>query len=141
MGTLRDAILSADDLPREQVDTPEWAPFGAPSIYVRGLSGKEREAWERRMTDRRTGEPNLKVQDVRASFVVLVACDEQGQPLFTEDDIEALSSKSALALIRLWNVGRRLSGLMTQDELETETNPSKGDQEELSSSGSPTPSE
>jgi hypothetical protein len=46
MGGIRDKILAADDLPREQVQTDEWAPFGVPFVFVRGLSAAERDKWE-----------------------------------------------------------------------------------------------
>lgn len=139
MGALRDAILAADDLPRERIDTPEWEPFGAPFVFVQGLSGEEREQWERSLTIVIDGErvPNRNVKHVRARFAVRVTVDENGERIFEDTDIEALDKKSAAALQRIFQEGRRISGMLTPDELEAEGNPSMGDQEEPSSSDSP----
>ena len=51
MGTLRDAILNAQDLPTEEVATDEWGAFGFPTVRVRGLTAGEREKWERSVGD------------------------------------------------------------------------------------------
>jgi hypothetical protein len=141
MGSLRDAILAADDLPREQVSTPEWAPSGAPYVYVRGLTAAERDEYEQGLTERG---PDGKVQarssmkNLRAHFVVRVVVDENGERVFADGDVKALGEKSAAIVDRLWEKGRELSGMATVEE---EENPSTGDQDEPSSSDSPSPSE
>lgn len=141
--TLRDAILAADDLPREEVATPEWEPAGVPFVYVRGLTSSERDDYETSLLT--TGPdgrrvPNPRMKNVRASFAVRVIVDEHGERIFTERDVVALAGKSALVIERLWDVGRRLSGMQTEEELEAEGNPSTGDPDGSVSSDSPTPS-
>lgn len=118
MASLRDQILAADDLPRERVETPEWAPFGVPAVYVRGLTAREREVFE--IEWGKKFEQNGKRKDVavRATFVAAVVCDENGARVFTDDDIGALNDKSASMLQKLWIEGRRVSGMLTPDELE-----------------------
>ncbi len=139
MGTLRDQILAAEDLPREEVKTDEWGPFGVPSVFVRGLTSKERDDWEMSLTvagpdGTRIANPRLK--NMRAGFVVNVLVDENGERIFADKDVELLAAKNAAVIDRLWDVGRRLSGMDTQ----AEANPSEGDQGDGNSSGSPSPS-
>jgi hypothetical protein len=141
MGTLRDAILAAEDLPREEVQTPEWGPAGAPTVFVRGFTSKERDDWEMSLTvagPDGSRIPNPRLKNLRAGFVVRVLVDKDGNRIFEDKDVEVLSAKSASVLDRLWDVGRRLSGM---DNVQTEPNPSTGDQEDGNSSDSPSPSE
>lgn len=138
---LRDAILGADDLPREQVPTPEWADAGVDKVWVRGMSAAERDAYEMSLLitmpdgDRR---PNPAIKNVRAGFVARLVINEDGSRVFTEKDTKALGEKSAVTINRLWTAGRKLSGMLTEEE---EGNPLMGDQEDTNSSDSPSPSE
>ena len=52
MGSLRDNILSASDLAREQVETPEWEPAGVPAVFVRALTAAERDQFEQGLVER-----------------------------------------------------------------------------------------
>lgn len=137
--TLRDSILAADDLPRERVQTDEWGRSGVPFVYMRGFSGSEREAWERSQTvlgpngDRI---PNPRAKNVRAQFLVKLMTDENGDRIFADEDVEALSGKNAAVLERLAMVGLRLSGMIGD-----EANPSQDGQADDSYSDSPSPSE
>ena len=136
MGTLRDAILNAEDLPTEEVATDEWGAFGFPTVRVRGLTAGEREKWERSVGDF----DGKKQTMVRERLVALTVVDENGNPEFNESDVKMLSQRSSQVIVRLFDAARRLSGMQTEAELE-EANPSKGDQGDDSSSDSPSPSE
>jgi hypothetical protein len=137
MGTLRDAILNAQDLPTEEVATDEWGAFGFPTVRVRGLTAGEREKWERSVG----GEDNSKRPTmIRERLVAMTVVDADGKPEFTEGDLKALSNQSSQVIVRLFDAARRLSGMQTEEELEA-ANPSKGDPEDDSSSDSPSPSE
>lgn len=143
MGTLRDQILAADDLPREQVATDEWAPSGVPFVYVRGLSAAERDDWEQSVTTLLpdgTRRANPKMRNTRAKFAALVMVEEDGTRIFPDGDrdgIDRLANRSALVLERIAMVGLRLSGMVEANG----TNPSEGDQDESPSSDSALPSE
>lgn len=134
MGSMRDAILAAEDLPREQVHTDEWAPFGVPFVYVRGLSAGERDAWESAVTvlapdgSRR---PNPRLKNSRARFCALIMVDEDGGRIFADTDVDRLAEHSAAVLERIALVGLRLSGM-----IEAEANPSTGDLDDSSSPAS-----
>ncbi len=137
MGTLRDAILNAQDLPTEEVATDEWGAFGFPTVRVRGLTAGERERWERSVSvDDDSKRPTM----IREKLVALTVVDAAGNPEFTEADVQMLSNQSSAVIVRLFDAARRLSGMQTEDELAA-ANPSMGDQGENNSSDSPSPSE
>lgn len=134
MGTLRDQILAADDLPWADVETSEWAPFGVPTVRVRGLTAAERDDYEQSLVERTadgTVRAKTKQTNLRASFVARVIIDpDTGERAFTDKDATALGEKNAAVIDRLWDKARELSGMGT-----TESNPSEGDPDASSSSG------
>ncbi len=111
----KEAILSANDLPRELVEVPEWGG----DIYVSTLNGTARDAFEQSMQGKKN-KPNL--DNVRARFAVLTICDEDGTRLFTDADAKALGEKSAAALDRVFAVAQRLNGFSSQDAEELAKN-------------------
>lgn len=142
MGTLRDSILGAADLPTEEVQTPEWGPFGVPSVVVRGLSAHDRDQYEQSLTvstpdGGRRAKPNF--ENLRAGFVAMVVVDpETGDLAFGTNDVKKLGEKNAEVIDRLWTAGRKLSGMATVEE---EGNPSEAEAPDTSSSASPSPTE
>jgi hypothetical protein len=123
MGSLRDDILSASDLKAESVDTPEWEPFGHPTVLVRGLTAAERDQYEQNMVERSPDggvRTKSKIKNLRASFVAMVVVKENGEREFTDADVDALGGKNANVIDRLWDKGRELSGMVR----EAEVNPS-----------------
>lgn len=115
----KEAILSADDLEKELVEVPQWG--GA--VYVRALTGAERDAFEQSMVEMRTVRQGrkqetvreMRLQNIRARLCALTICDEEGNRLFTDADVQALGRKSASALNRVFQVAQRLSGLTDED--------------------------
>lgn len=132
MGALRDKILAAKEMPTEDVQTDEWAPFGVPFVRVRGLTSAERENWEHWVGDADKDEQTFIREKLVAMTVV-----EDGQPVFSRRDVNELSLLSSGAIIKIWDVARRLSGMRTEAEVKAEVNPSKGDQDEPDSPDSP----
>jgi hypothetical protein len=122
----RDDILNKQDLPREEVYILEWDG----SVWVRGMTGHERDRFEMSVTSGRGASTTINLENARAKLVALTVVDEAGERLFTEDDVTALSKKSAIALNKLFEVSQRLSGLSNSDVKElTDTlkNEVKGD--------------
>lgn len=105
----RDDILSAQDMVIECVnDVPGWGG----SVYVRGMTGTERDAFE---VSLRNSDNSLNLANIRAKMLVKVICDETGKRIFNDADIPALAHKSAAALDFLFKVAQRLSGLADAD--------------------------
>lgn len=123
----RDDILKARDIERELVD---MSPFGwGGSVYVKGMSGLDRGQFEVDMN--LTKGPNQSENWKRFRARMLVACvvGEDDQPLFREQDVDALNEKSAAALDYLTDIAQRLSGFRRQDVDEITKN-SQGGQSE-----------
>lgn len=112
----RDAILEADDLARERVAVPEWGKPPDDFVFVRGLTGAERDAFEQskyvRVPD--SDDLELSLKNLRARLAVLSVCDEAGKRLFADDDAALLGGKNAVALARIYEVAARLSGLTVE---------------------------
>ena len=121
----RDAILGADDLPKELVPVPEWGG----EVYVRALAGAERDAFEQSIVERKGKSTKMNLRNMRAKLVALSAVDEDGKRLFSEEDAKLLGRKSALALNRVFEVAQRLSGL-SSDDMDEMTKNSESDQSE-----------
>jgi len=109
----REAILDADDRVFEAVDCPEWGG----KVRVRGLTGTQRDAYEASLLEERGGSRKMNLANARAKMVVLAVVDNDGRPIFTNDDVRALGRKSALPIERIFDVARRLSG-MTQEDVD-----------------------
>lgn len=108
----RDAILGANDRAMELVDVPEWGG----QVWVRALSGTERDAYEASLvTVRRDGSQRFNMENVRARLVSMAMVDGAGERLFSDADVKALGAKSAQALDRVFDAARKLSGLSDED--------------------------
>lgn len=103
----RELILSVDDLPRELVKVPEWGG----DVYVRTMTGAERDKWEIEVATSK----QKASESVRAMIAALTVCDENSNLLFTIQDVEALSKKSAAALDRVMDAAMRLNKLYGSD--------------------------
>jgi hypothetical protein len=127
----REAILAAQDLPREEVQVPEWGG----SVWISAMSGAARDEWE----DSLQAPPGEKVNlsNIRARLVCFTAVDEAGKRLFSLKDAEALGAKSGKALARCAKVAQRLSGIGAGAHEAARGN-SSGDRSAASMSSSPT---
>lgn len=107
----REAILNVDDLPRELVAVPEWGG----EVYVRALTGAERDAFEQSIVEQRGKSTRMNLRNIRAKLVSLAVIDGNGNRIFSDDDVKWLGNKSAAALDRIFEVAQRLSGLRDED--------------------------
>lgn len=111
----REAILGSDDSNTEVVEIPQWGG----SVRVRSLTGRERDRLEASMigkngkADAKSGLTNFRARLVAASVV-----DDNGAPMFTEADLDALADRSAAALDAIAQAAMRLSGLSSEDVTE-----------------------
>lgn len=98
--SLRDAILKKDDLKTETVTVEQWGV----DVPVKELSLRTRT---RVMDMHGTGAADEAIVET----VIAGALDEDGNPLFTRDDAEALAEKSEAAMIKLYKAILKLSGV------------------------------
>ena len=110
----REDILGIDDLKREEVAVPEWGG----SVYVRVMSGTEKDWWEAANFD--DGGEILPLRqrllNMRARMAVVTVCDEAGTSLFTLADMDVLARKCAPALDRIWEVATRLNRISGEEQ-------------------------
>jgi hypothetical protein len=64
-------------------------------VYLKTMSAKEQLDIEK--SSRNKNEDNLATK-----LIVMCVCDEQGNPLFTEADIDAINNKSASVVLELY---------------------------------------
>ena len=116
-------ILAAEDMQREWSATAEGGDENT-GVYVRVLTGKERDDFEDAVTIRKGRDTRVSYDNLRAQLVARACVDEGGQNIFTADQIEALGQKNARALDRIFMAAQRLSGLTTEDMAELAKNSS-----------------
>lgn len=126
----REEILGADDIRVELVPVPEWDG----DVWVKGMTGQERDKFEDELIVRRTvgkGRKSMQVSevslaDIRAKLCSMTICNEHKERLFTEKDVRALSKKGAAALQRVFEVAQELSGI-TDDDIDELVEELEGD--------------
>ena len=110
-------IMGFDDLSFEEIVVPEW---NGAIIRVRQLTGTERGFFEGVIAkvNPDPGSTGVSVQmdptKMRVTLVALTMVDEKGKRLFSDREIEALGTKSAKAIERIYEVSARLSGLTSE---------------------------
>ena len=108
----RDSILGRSVLKRKEIDVPELGG----TLILRELNGTQGADFQRRVlevVDGRTAtirDANA-LANLNALVIVWSAITEDGQPLFTKDDIPALNAMGASFLDMVGNEVLKLSGL------------------------------
>lgn len=112
--SLRDRIMSKDDLKTATVYVPEWEE----TLTIKSLTGKERDAFESSMVEfGKNGSTKQNLKNVRARLVALTVIDpdDKNFRVFSDKDIEALGNKSAAALDRVFSASQKLNGFTKED--------------------------
>ena len=105
------AATTAEQLPRETVDIPELG--GA--VIVLGMTGAQRDAWERSLVVGRGKRRDVNTDNVRAKLAVRCLVNEQGQRLFTDGDAPALGNLRVDVLNRIYEAAQRVCGVSDED--------------------------
>lgn len=106
-----DDVLGAQDFTVEPVEVPEWGG----QIYVRTLSAAQRDLYEQQFVNMKTGKRIGTIKNIRARLVVLAACNQDGEAMFTEKQIDQVGAKSAAAVDRVFDAAAKLNGLTADD--------------------------
>lgn len=109
MALTKDQILAADDMGLLEVPVREWGG----SVFVRVMTVGERDAYENDWVLNK----NKGVENFRTKFLAKCLCDEKGQRLFSDAEIEALARKSAKVMARIWQRAMEHNAL-TEDDVE-----------------------
>ena len=114
--SIRDQILEKNDITTEEVLVPEWVD--AP-LYVKTMSGLERDTWERSMfQENEEGNIDKNLKNYRAKLLARTLCeDKEGLiRVFTDEDALALGKKNSAVIDRCVTVATKLNGIEAKDK-------------------------
>lgn len=97
-------ILAARDVKTVLVPVPEWGD----EVFIKTLSGTERDAFEDAYS-------SDKMKNFRVRFLVLTLCDESGERLFGDSDVDELGKKSAGVISRLFDKAWAINAFRSED--------------------------
>jgi len=128
----RSQILEANDFPEAvRVPVPEWGG----DVLIRSMSASDRDMYEQDLVAARVGDKSsgMKITNVRARLLAFVIVDEEGNLLFSEEDIQALGKKSIVAVDRVFAEAQKMNAL-TQTDVDALEKNLESDQTDSSSS-------
>lgn len=102
---LRDNIFSAIDVKTRKVEVEEWGV----TLYVRTMSGHNRASFNQMASQL---EKQNRSADADTWLVILTACDENGNLVFTHEDFEKLNQKSYAAITKVAREALVVNGLL-----------------------------
>lgn len=105
----RDQILSVTSLPKREVHA-----YGG-VVLIWGLSGTERDEFEAKTIKGKGKNAQVNLENFRARLVAECARDDEGNKLFTPEDVSALGRTSAAELSKLYDAAAELSGISEAD--------------------------
>ena len=116
----KEAILSADDKIIEEVEVSEWGG----TVRLKSLTGAQRDKYEAAIVDMKGKDPKIKLEDLKVRLLALCIVDEQGDRIFgdSKEDLQALGSKNAKIINRLFERCQSICGMTTKDVEELEKN-------------------
>ena len=117
-GLSKQQILDANDRKLEPVEVPEWGG----TVYVRTLTGTEKDAYLARHVKAVDGQQTFDRNGATEQLVAMALCDESGNRLFTDLEARKLGEKNANVLERLVEVATKLNKLGADGLEEAEKN-------------------
>lgn len=96
------------------------------TVTVRSMTARERSEFESQFSHPKTGKhlPN-RAAEIRERLVIATVIDEQGNPLFTDDDLGALKEVDAAILEAIAKASQELNDISEEDLAELEKNSQK----------------
>ena len=111
-------ILGMQDLPVAELEVPEWGGW----VRVRTMTAHERDVFETNAVIKNGRDVRMNTRNIRAQLVAATVVDDEGRPVFTLADVEALGQKSAKAMDRVYAKASELAGLREADVQELAEN-------------------
>jgi len=100
----KESIINAKDLQTVEVEVPEWGG----SVLVRALSAGDRDEFTQWVTDK---EGKINSRDFMTKLVSISLVDEEGNRLFSAEELIELNKKSSKAIDKLFKVVQTNSGM------------------------------
>jgi hypothetical protein len=105
----REDIDAIQDIKVERVDVPAWGGH----VYVRVMTGRERDRFDSLMYDDKTGK--ARTDNLRALVAMFCLCDSKGVRLYGDDEVDKVAAKGAPGLTVVQDAAMRLNRLREQD--------------------------
>lgn len=105
MVSLAESILACGTPKPVAELVPEWDC----TVHIKVMSGAERDAWDQEQYERR--EEGTTGDNWRARFLARTLCLENGTPIFTPEQAEALGRQNGLVLARLFEKASAMNGM------------------------------
>lgn len=83
------------------------------TAYVRTISALEKDRFESRAAEAKAA--GAPLDNFRARIVALCCCDEEGKPLYTDEDIPALGAQPAYVIEPIAVAATKLNGWTAAD--------------------------
>lgn len=96
MSLTREDVLGADDLKREPVDAPEWGG----TVWVQELSAADAMEYDVWIFENKEDRASI-MKGMNAMMVMLCACNEEGERLFSNTDLAEINSKAPEPVARI----------------------------------------
>ena len=106
----KEQFIRGTHLKTETINIPEFGENYY--IKVTELTAYDRDQFENWMLKNKD---NRDYQNFRARLASMTIVDEQGNRLFSQDDIEQLGKVSASILDRICDIAQKLSGMKKED--------------------------
>lgn len=111
----KDQILGAEDLKTQTVEVPEWGG----DVVVSEMSAVDRMEWELDAFDE-DGKPSAENWKVKLAARCIV--DENGERMFSADDLAAFGKKSGKAIDRVYMAALEVNAMGKEAAEEVEKN-------------------
>ena len=121
MSLSRQNILEADDLKRRSVRVPEWGG----EVYVRELTAMEAVVFDAWLYDNKDNKAEV-ASNYNAMLVMLSACDDGGNRIFEDSDLDVLRKKNPKAISKIAKAVEKLNKLGADDFEEAAKNSESG---------------
>ena len=107
----RDAFLRPAAVEIVEVPAPEMGG----SVYVRGITARDRSRFETQFQLSSGKSSKKRMQEIRERLVVACLCDADGELLLTEADIEAVGKQPAPVIERIVEAAQAVCGMSNRD--------------------------
>lgn len=114
----RDEFLAATEPTVERVAVPEIGDEA--EIIIAEMSALAKERYEDLIFDKQG--QLVADKSLRAILVAMTAVDEDGEPLFTKEDVDTLGKRAGNVVARLYGVALRINRMRPQDMRDTAKN-------------------
>jgi len=122
----KDAIKGTKSTPKmKKVEVPEWGGH----VFVRELTAHGRDRFEDATFafNTETGKVEMRQgQQRRALFLVLAVCDENGDAVFTDDDVSWLGEMEFSVIDRIYQEAQKINGMTVEEATKNSESPSGG---------------